>query len=58
MTGNVWILSQHVNAAKSTMTLDEFIALCREVTAWANRSDDGLIIEADEQSVHVNGLLF
>lgn len=29
---NVWIVDHQVNIAKSTMTLDEFVSLCRQVT--------------------------
>jgi hypothetical protein len=35
---NIQILHRDVNRAKSTMTNDEFIALCCEVAAWAGRS--------------------
>lgn len=34
---NIQILHRDVNRAKSTLTNDEFIALCREVVAWADR---------------------
>ena len=29
---NLWIVHREINAAKGTMTIDEFIALCREVS--------------------------
>lgn len=34
---NVWIVHQDVNLAKGTMTAEEFIRLCRDVVAWADR---------------------
>jgi 5-methylcytosine-specific restriction endonuclease McrA len=37
---NVWIVSKTVNAAKGTMALEEFIAMCKAV---ADRADRGLI---------------
>lgn len=30
---NIWIVHQQVNAAKGSMTTDEFITLCRAVSA-------------------------
>ena len=36
---NVWIVDQHVNAAKGTMTVDEFVAMCREVVAHQDAVD-------------------
>ena len=35
---NIQILHRDVNRAKSTMTNNEFVTLCREVVAWADRS--------------------
>ncbi len=35
---NIQILHRDVNRAKSTLTNPEFIALCREVVAWVDRS--------------------
>ncbi len=34
---NVQVIHRDVNQAKSTMTNEEFIAMCREVVAWADR---------------------
>lgn len=36
--GNGQLLQTEVNRAKAALTNDEFIALCREVVAWADRS--------------------
>lgn len=33
---NVQILDKQVNRAKATMTNEEFVAMCREVVAWAD----------------------
>ena len=30
---NLWVLDHQVNTAKGTMTVEEFVALCRDVTA-------------------------
>jgi hypothetical protein len=30
--GNLWVVDHRVNTAKGTLTVDEFIALCQEVT--------------------------
>ena len=38
---NMQALLDTVNRAKATMTQNEFIQLCREVVAWADRSQDG-----------------
>lgn len=35
---NAQVLHADVNRAKASLTNDEFIALCREVVAWADRS--------------------
>ncbi|TWU08618.1 HNH endonuclease [Symmachiella macrocystis] len=29
---NLWVVDQQVNAAKSTLTVEEFVAMCREIT--------------------------
>jgi hypothetical protein len=34
---NIQVLNRDVNRAKSTLNNDEFIALCRQVVAWADR---------------------
>lgn len=34
---NLHIVHEQVNAAKATMTEEEFIRLCRDVVAWADR---------------------
>jgi 5-methylcytosine-specific restriction endonuclease McrA len=28
---NLWVVDQHVNTAKGTLTVDEFVAMCRDV---------------------------
>jgi 5-methylcytosine-specific restriction endonuclease McrA len=38
--GNIAIVHMDVNTAKSSMTLAEFVALCREVVAWADAGAD------------------
>ncbi|MEX0678358.1 MAG: HNH endonuclease [Pirellulales bacterium] len=38
---NMQVVLTSVNHAKGTMTQDEFIQLCHEVVAWADRSQDG-----------------
>jgi 5-methylcytosine-specific restriction endonuclease McrA len=30
--GNLWVVDHQVNAAKGSLTVDEFVAICREVT--------------------------
>ena len=30
---NLWVVDHHVNSAKGTMTVEEFVSLCRDVTA-------------------------
>ncbi len=30
---NIWIVHVHVNSAKGTMTIEEFVAMCKDVTA-------------------------
>lgn len=34
---NVQIVCNHVNAAKGTMSNEEFIQMCREVAEWTRR---------------------
>lgn len=36
---NIAIVHVNANRAKGTMTLDEFVALCREVVAYADRPE-------------------
>lgn len=31
---NIWVVDQHINSAKGTMTLDEFVAMCRDVVRY------------------------
>lgn len=33
---NIWVLDHRVNVAKGTMSVDEFVAMCREVVAMAD----------------------
>lgn len=33
---NVWVVDQQINSAKGTMTLDEFLAMCRDVVQHQN----------------------
>jgi len=35
---NVRLVTEQVNRAKHTMSMEEFIELCRKVVAWADRS--------------------
>ncbi len=36
--GNLWVVDHHVNSAKGTMTVEEFVNLCRDVAShFANR---------------------
>lgn len=28
---NIWVVDQQINGAKGTLTLDEFVAMCRDV---------------------------
>lgn len=35
---NLWVVDHQVNAAKGTLTADEFLELCRKVVAHADRS--------------------
>ena len=30
---NLWVIGHHVNSAKGSLTVDEFVALCREVAS-------------------------
>ena len=42
--GNVWIVHHEVNSAKGTLTLEEFVRLCREVVKHqgaAHEPEDG-----------------
>ena len=34
---NLCVVHHHVNAAKGTMTVDEFVAMCREVAAYGDK---------------------
>jgi len=36
---NVWVLDHQVDSAKGTLSLDEFVALCRHVVAHQGRGD-------------------
>lgn len=40
---NIWVLDHVVNRAKGTMTVDEFIAMCRDVVSHADRVDQNSI---------------
>jgi len=31
---NIWVVDQHVNAAKGTLTVEEFVSMCREIVAF------------------------
>ena len=31
---NIWIVDQQVNTAKGTLTLDDFVSLCRDVARY------------------------
>jgi CRISPR/Cas system Type II protein with McrA/HNH and RuvC-like nuclease domain len=37
--GNICIVHRDINQAKGTQTVEEFIAMCREVVAWADRNE-------------------
>ncbi len=39
---NVWVVDHQVNTAKGTLSLDEFIEVCRDVVRWQDqiRKDD------------------
>jgi hypothetical protein len=34
---NVWVIDQQVNAAKGSMPLEEFVAMCQAVADWTRR---------------------
>jgi len=34
---NVWIVDHHINSAKGTKTVEEFVAMCSEVTEHQNK---------------------
>lgn len=36
---NVWVVDHQVNSAKGTLSLDEFVALCRDVVAHQGRGN-------------------
>lgn len=36
---NVQVVHQQINRAKGTMTQDEFVAMCQEVTLWNEQQD-------------------
>ena len=36
---NLWIVDHQVNSAKGTLTVEEFVALCREVAGRHSESD-------------------
>jgi CRISPR/Cas system Type II protein with McrA/HNH and RuvC-like nuclease domain len=37
---NICIVDADINQAKGTQTVSEFLAMCREVVAWADRNRD------------------
>lgn len=39
---NLWVVEHLVNSAKGTMTVDEFIAMCRDVTSHQNLADSAI----------------
>ena len=39
---NLCVVDHQINAAKSTMTVEEFVAMCREVAAWRSEASSAV----------------
>lgn len=47
---NLWIVHQHINAAKGTMTVEEFVAMCVDVVAHMERVSAGCSVLQGEKT--------
>jgi 5-methylcytosine-specific restriction endonuclease McrA len=53
---NVWVVDHQVNIAKGTMTVDEFVLMCRDVVECQARRHQAAVAQTNGQAVKAGNI--